>query len=104
MRERREDLRYKYMEKMKSIETILYLNCYLGQLQVLVITSSEKTPRNSFYLMAQLLVGPKEQIHFLHFSYFRQTLTSNIIINNHICKYLGKFVVFFIVYFVKLCN
>ena len=54
--------------------------------------------------MAQLLVGPKEQIHFLHFSYFRQTLTSNIIINNHICEYLGKFVVFFIVYFVKLCN
>ena len=45
--------------------------------------------------MAQLLEGPKEQIHFLRFRYFRYTLTSNIIINNHICKYLGKFVVFF---------
>ena len=40
---------------------MLYLNCYLGQFQVLVITSSEKN----------LLVGPKEQIHFLRFGYFR---------------------------------
>jgi len=51
------------MWKRLNQGTILYLNCYLGPLQVLAITSSEKTPR---ILMAQLLVGPRGHIHFLH--------------------------------------
>ena len=48
-------------------------------MQVLVITSSERTPRNFFYLMAQLLVGPREQIHFLHLDILSKLLQVNLL-------------------------
>ena len=60
-----EALGHANLPTLQERRVILYLNCYLGLLQVLVITSSERTPRNSFYLMVQLLVEPRGQIHFL---------------------------------------
>ena len=79
------------MEKMKARDHRLFR----GLFQVLVITSSERTLRNYFYLMAQLLVGPCGQIHFyILIRYFKSTFTSGIIIIIHICKCLGKLVVF----------
>ena len=66
LQDRRENLCCKYMEKMKSRDHPLFKLLPKGLLQVLVITSSEKTRRNFFYLMAQLLVGPREQIFFFY--------------------------------------
>ena len=60
-----EALGHANLPTLQERRVILYLNCYLGLLQLLVITSSERSPRNSFYLMVQLLVEPRGQIHFL---------------------------------------
>ena len=65
---------------LQERRVILYINCYLGLLQVLVITSSERTPRNSFYLMVQITSRTKRADSFLAFRYFKYTFASNTVL------------------------
>ena len=52
--------------KIKNLQEKNYIPQF-----VLVITSSETTLKNFFYLMPQLLVQPRGQIHFFTFRYFK---------------------------------
>ena len=82
------------MEKMKSRDHPLFKllpRPVAGNCNYNLRKNSEK-----FLLFnAQLLAGPKEQIHFLHLDILSKLLqVILLLINSRICKYLGKFVVF----------
>ena len=64
MQERRKYLCYKYVEKMKSRDHPVFKLLPRPVAGICNYKLRKNSPRNSFYLMPQLLVGPSGQIHF----------------------------------------
>ena len=64
MQERRKYLCYKYVEKMKSRDHAVVKLLPRPVAGICNYKLRKNSPRNPFYLMPQLLVGPSGQIHF----------------------------------------